>query len=210
MWDAFYNSNYSQSCTVFCKKKTDLLSVEYTHYIHKDVLNYLDQYPMRQSNQKLKKGSPKNRSKQSKTKAPTKEPICKIGPVCKCLVKPKEEFVTSPTCLKLTEPARRTEKQSLIASTEVQKSSGDPDVESHNHKTEERVGSNILRVTDSLYSDLNEYNCRDHQEHSKIIENSEIHDHEPPCVKLAVCEVSLQEYSFKSYVPPWKTYKVSL
>lgn len=177
MWDAFYNRS-SQSCTAFYKKKTDLSSVEYRNYIHKDVLNYLDQYPMRQSNQKLKKGTPNTRNRASssqetrKRKVPTpvdcnagfrpKEgqkptrpitsPLCKIGPICKCAFKPQEDFVTSPRNLKLTTPPSKSEKTSQKISQDTKKSTEHHCSTRESQLTKSSVRSSFLRDVCSHYS----------------------------------------------------------
>lgn len=146
MWDSSYNKT-TKSCTAFHKKKTDLLSVEYRNYIRRDVLNYLDQYPMKKSSNKPKKGSPNSRNRLYITKAihapPKPSPSqgvksiegqnpkrnatrlsCSIGPICKCADKAVVEFTTIPANLKLPVPLGKILATPATASTNTRKSSG--------------------------------------------------------------------------------------
>nr|XP_023027782.1 calpain-A-like isoform X1 [Leptinotarsa decemlineata] len=146
MWDAFLDRS-SQSCHVgfnnsrsHYKKKNDLLSVEYLNYIHKDILSYLDHYPMKNSKVKPKKITPRTNQEQKKSvkpvpayfrvnveaqdlKRPTPVPLCKASKNCKCgpkckntagLEKLKKEITT---ILYKNEPSKREEQQSTKSST---------------------------------------------------------------------------------------------
>ncbi|KAG5888428.1 hypothetical protein JTB14_020203 [Gonioctena quinquepunctata] len=129
MWDAFLDRT-SQSCHVgfhntggnHYKKKTDLFSVEYINYIHKDILSYLDHYPMKHPKEKPNKIIPRANAGREQRKIGKPVPVyfkvdveakdykglssvpyckhtknCKCGPKCKeatDLAKLKEEIST--------------------------------------------------------------------------------------------------------------------
>lgn len=116
MWDAFLDRT-CQSClglrdsSSFCKRKTDLFSVEYLTYLHRDILSCLE-FSMKNSKQSPRKGT--SRSSQSyyekykneqnikkrqppvyfkvnvealKEKRPTYPPHCNAGEKCTCVKK---------------------------------------------------------------------------------------------------------------------------
>lgn len=234
-----FNRSSSQSCTAFHKKKTDLLSVEYSNYIRKDVLNYLDQYPMRKSSQKPKKGSPNQRARVSsaeviKRKVPSppdynagvktrerpqtsKSPLCRLGPICKCGTKPCAEFITSAAGLKLTLPKAKTPAVSPMVSAGTGRSS-----DFHQSTAESSIKKDSL-LESSVVSLGSGY--------SKESESHEVFTFENPIgtqdntiglsdvltnfgpvsyENAPACILSINTYSIiKEYVPPWKIYKVS-
>lgn len=230
MWDAS-NKSTSQSCTAFHKKKTDLLSVEYSNYIRKDVLNYLDQYPMRKSTQNPKKGSPNCRNKVSsaqearRRKAPSppdynagakgrdglkrKSPLCRLGPICKCAAKPCVEFITSPTGLKLTLPKSKSPGLSPKISDGTGKSS-----EYHPSIVDSSVQKDSV-----LYSyDSAESGSTKRAESNEVftfenlpLNNLLAKEGQNSCENDPECIISINDNSvfYKEYVPPWKIYKVS-
>lgn len=248
MWDAFYNRS-SQSCTAFYKKKTDLASVEYKNYIHKDVLNYLDQYPMRQSNQKPKKGTPNARIKASSPRhvkavkpstavdcragfssreGPKPEKpavitpnICKIGPLCKCAVKPQKNVVTSPNNLQLTVPPRKLQKtvvqkvSSPIKSKPVKEATRISEISQRSHLTDvdfsgsRNDGSADLSHSEAtVRTDENRKSTRDSSIRGFFgITNQE--DFADSCANVCP-SVDEQSVSLKQYIPPWKIYKVCI
>lgn len=248
MWDAFYNKS-SQSCTSFCKKKTDLLSVEYRNYIRRDVLHYLDQYPMRQSNQKTKKGSPNTRNKRPQSvqnakpllpidckagirpkdlQKPTNtlNPLCKIGTICECNLKPKKVIKKAPKCLKGTSQSQSDKNAKRTLATDSNNS--DP-VSQHSKGAQSHIKSEVSSclkdsVDFALYDHLvmsYETSQKEEELSQKLEDSSQkvfdsmhkgdeqsVGTNSVSCKNYPVCEQSIEKISPHAYVPPWKIHKV--